>query len=174
LISDSCFVFESEKEASMLSPDPFRVSDDCRAVRIVVAVILVLQILGSPGSAQQLLVEDEPDPAVVANFYFGGTFMTGNEWFEGPWGSPALIESLNHYAAHQNGTPNSKGQSTWHFYLPGVGAWYSGVPEFDVPYVHLASKLYGDIPHCTINPWGWHEIFYGSDTVPGGKLGALE
>ena len=102
--------------------------------------------------------EEDPYPRVVVNFYFGGTFGTGNEWKndEAPWKTPALWESMYHYAKHtdevnpvwgEHPDGSKNGILTYHVYLPGIAAFVEG--DLD---------LMGDRPHCEGNLRGWDDV----------------
>jgi hypothetical protein len=137
-----------------------------------IGVAMIAISLGSPGVVLAGSMADPPDPAIVATFYFGGTFMEGDEWKDGEakWGTPSLWESMNRYAYHRNGALNNKGIKTYHYYHAGIGAWYAGLPA--IPGVPLISGIFGDMPHCRENPRGWDEVHNGSllDLYRGGAL----
>ncbi len=143
-----------------------------RSVLLTTIVALALLSAGGSGFAQTAQVTDDPNPAIVANFYFGGTFMTSDAWQEGPWGTPSLWESMYHYAFHRNGSKNNVGIKTYHYYHPGVGAWYEGIPDLQ-DLAALGSKAFGNIPHCNVNPRGWEEVHNGG-LLDGWKGGALD
>ncbi len=96
--------------AAQACPVSFR-----RSVLLTTLVGLALLSAGDSGFAQTAQVTDDPNPAVVANFYFGGTFMTSDAWQEGPWGTPSLWESMYHYAYHRDGSKNNVGIKTYHW-----------------------------------------------------------
>jgi len=132
-------------------------------VGTVVGLIKVFGVVGtmilglfSPGVAAAF--EDDPYPRVVVNFYFGGTFGTGNEWKndEAPWKTPAIWESMYHYAKHtdeinpvwgEHADGSHNGILTYHVYLPGIAAFVEG--DLD---------LMGDRPHCEGNLRGWNDV----------------
>lgn len=116
-------------------------------VRIVngCGLALVLACFGVPNPGMAAEPEEDPSPRVVATFYFGGTFGEATLWTYGssPWITPALWESMFHYAKHTSGDLDN-GIKYYHYYIRGVAAGLGAVQ--------------GDRPHCLGNDRGWVQV----------------